>query len=873
MPPPTIAIPPTSITEAVGSTIAVAPLSAPPYLVHCKSHEFWVDHANANNDAAQKAQIVSYLASVCSLLVQAPVADYILPEMLAATNNRIRIIGYAKTNQYEGGKSWSNDLPGWTSPATGTGITFVEYIELRHKMNIRYTLAGNVETTVDASQTELYVYVQPEDWYRTYINRGQACGRRGINILPSTTTQNVSKCAWYNHRKRSAYQAACTGGSTQSCAAEIALCDADRSTMTREYVFWIRVGDELMRVVNMEPAPLSDSAWQSQTAMRTLKDTYHSASPTWDSSYTNGGTGLLTKVYSWNPITYDASTFWSSNTPFLTETLVGCTDGTRGFLSSDDWRHCLGLTVADQASFALEMTGSLVIKDMTKTVQIRTRCQPSSCNVYLGGSNIYGQAITASSGWGTTQVELAAGTHSFRLEYFKRSDDSGAPQLRLELKNVNEPTDDNFMHVEAFGPGTRSFRHRLTVVRGIDGSIAVPHSGDAAVASPIYEGSRASSCGGGGAPESGSNQLTYFAEKNAEAMNYWGVLLAQRMNQSNAQHGEYFDASSLQLPSYNMGDAKGRHSRPWSFATGARMTDAENMEAYKVQYNVMQNVVFHATGVYPVFVANGNGPRYGDPAFDEFLVPGRSVRAGVFAHTERGVMVWNDDWEREMKDVLYSFQENLGMSLQCKVGNPWRPTDAALTYTQAAELVRKFEHCYAGYLMAKSAGKHTAQIELDLTAFAGISTWYSIGIHDTTATFPIALEALPMFTYPLGDPVEEIPHASWPATSYRVAPYTYARRYQNGMVLINPYDPTGISFDDINRRRLQSTAAFDDDIVLSGKMIDAATGEVVDRLTVRGGTARFLLNSPTWTGTVAGADKQHVAYFRAMGLNDDGQEI
>jgi len=719
----------------------------------------------------------------------------------------------------------------------------------------------------------MYVYVEPEKWYHTYINRGTACGLRGINILPSTTTQNVSECSWYNSRKRTLYQSACTGGSTQPCAATFETCRADRTIVGRNYVFWVRVEDELIRVVDMEPAPLNDSAWQSMTEMRTLQNSYHSSNPLWNASYTNGGTGLLTKVYTWNPSTYDASTFWSSNTPFLTETLVGCTDGTRGFLKSDDWQHCLGLAAADQASFALEMTGSLVIKDTNKTVRIRTRCQPSSCNVYLGGSNLYGQTITASSGWADAQVELAAGTHSWRLEFFKSLHDSGTPTLKFELQNVNDPTDDNFLHVEAFGPGTRSFRHRLTVVRGIDGSVAVPHAVDAAVTSPLYEGSRSKACGGGGAPASGASSLTYFTAKTDVAMTYWGVVMAQRMNRSNAQHGEYFDASSFALPSYNMGDTKQRHSRPWNFATNAKLTDADNMEKYQFQYNTMQEVVFNVTGVYPVFVANGNGPRYGDQVYDDFLVPGRSVRAGVFGHTERGLMVWNDDWETEMKDVLYTMQENTGMSMQCKVNNPWRATDAPITYTQAAELVRKFEYCYAGYLMAKSAGKHTAQIEMDLTAFAGISTWHSIGVHNTSSTFPIALESLPMFTYPLGDPVEEIPHATWPATSYRVAPYTYARRYQNGMVLINPYDPAGISFADINRRRLQPTTAFDDPIVLTDKMIDAATGEVLDHLTVRGGTAKFLLYAPTWSGTVAGADRQHVAYHRAIGLDDYGHEM
>jgi len=229
-----------------------------------------------------------------------------------------------------------------------------------------------------------------------------------------------------------------------------------------------------------------------------------------------------------------------------------------------------------------------------------------------------------------------------------------------------------------------------------------------------------------------------------------------------------------------------------------------------------------------------------------------------------------------MKNILYAFQENIGISLQCKVGNSFGPADSALTYTEAAEIVRMFEYCYAGYLMAKSAGKHTAQVEMDLAAFVGISTWYSTGITQTSATFPIGLELHPMFTYPLGDPAEEIPHASWPATSYRVGAYTYARQFENGLVLINPYDPGGITPDVISRRRLSATN-FDDTLELSDKMIDAANGQVLDQVTVAGGTAKFLLFSPTWSGrrrlTVAGADQQYVAYNRAMGLDDYGQVL
>ena len=74
------------------------------------------------------------------------------------------------------------------------------------------------------------------------------------------------------------------------------------------------------------------------------------------------------------------------------------------------------------------------------------------------------------------------------------------------------------------------------------------------------------------------------------------------------------------------------------------------------------------------------------------------------------------------------------------------------------------------------------------------------------------------------------------------------------------YDSTGVSEEVISNHDAGGSASgvtgsvardtsFDDTIRLSGKLIDAATrystGEVVDSLTVQGGSARFLLTSPS----------------------------
>ena len=87
------------------------------------------------------------------------------------------------------------------------------------------------------------------------------------------------------------------------CAATIAECEDDVSIVTERYVFWIRVGDELMRVVDMDPPQLNDMAWQGKNSG--LHNSYYGPNQNWDANYTNGGTGLLTKVFKWDPSTYN----------------------------------------------------------------------------------------------------------------------------------------------------------------------------------------------------------------------------------------------------------------------------------------------------------------------------------------------------------------------------------------------------------------------------------------------------------------------------------------------------------------------------------------------------------------------------------------
>ena len=100
-------------------------------------------------------------------------------------------------------------------------------------------------------------------------------------------------------------------------------------------------------------------------------------------------------------------------------------------------------------------------------------------------------------------------------------------------------------------------------------------------------------------------------------------------------------------------------------------------------------------------------------------------------------------------------------------------------------------------------------------------------------------------------------------------------------MLVNPYDDTGEDEEDIENNEgvgnmTDATGVNDDNITLSDKMIDAGTGLVLDHLTVKEGTSRFLLSRKKLrhgNDAILNGDKQYVPAYRSMGLNDHGEEL
>lgn len=570
--------------------------------------------------------------------------------------------------------------------------------------------------------------------------------------------------------------------------------------------------------------------------------------------------------------------FWASAVPYKREKLVGQTNTKSGINNADEWSFRLGLSPENTTAMLLRMTGKLIAPEAGEA-KLTFRCR-SACHLFIDGQRLTDTPIGDDSV--VIRTYLSAGSHDWHLELISRPDDSTTPLWRLK---ANLPGVGVTAHSELFGPGVRAFRSVLKVVRGIDGSVAVPHSAEAAVTSPLYEGSSGDACAVGH-PGGHGGKLVYWAEKTPEAMEYWGRLLGNTML-GGSLHGYYYDASGINVPSFNMGDARGRGAAPWNFATGAQLTSEENFYAYGVQYAVMQTKAHELSGEYPVMMSNGNGPgaavKHGS-----FFKPGGPIPAGIYGHTESGFKTYNGNWLSGMKNIAYTFQNNLGISLQCKSSSRQiffkRPSDR-LTFAEASYSVKVAEYCYGNYLMSKVAGNHTPQIEWDLTFFEGMREWHRVGkLQPENTTFRVTVDVPAPLYYPLGDPVETVHSDAWPGT-YRVAPNTYARRFQNGIVLVNPVDPAGVEVADINNGGDAAVtvtgsgvhdARFDDTIALSGKMIDAGSGEVIDSLTVKGGEARFLLSSSSLAlgnDAISNVDKQYVAYYRSQGLDDHGNPL
>lgn len=518
--PSVLQVPPSHIDEEVGETVEVEMLAKPAYLIHCKAG----DGAFKDNweDKAKVARIADLLVDHCQMLAQAPLSDEYYPwaELRNISGGKIRIIGYGKSNQYEGSSVWVKDLPGWTSPSTGLHDTYVEWVERTQKLNgvrynthaervlrkrsislprtfshcLRYTYTGLLEKAVSATNKHVYVYVTADEWRHFYFDRGGGCGLRGLNLLPSTTHLNTSACSWYNYRAKSRYVEACGWGDNPEtdvpCADTMVPCDADRTTMSREYVYFVRVEEELMRVIDVDPPPLNDSAWQNVKDKMKLKDTYHSTQPAWDSTYTNGGTGLLARVFAWDASALEEDSserlvkpqFWTTATPFYEERLVGSTDRD-GFKHADDWSRILGLTSEQSSAMLVELSGKLVVPG-SGPVKFTFKCH-SGCNVYLDGASLTeGPVLDGSQN--VKGMQMTAGVYDWRIEFVKRPSDGSDPTLSFIVRNST--TGVETYHVETFGPGVRSFRVRVKVERGIDGSTAAAHPEGAVVTSPIYKG-------------------------------------------------------------------------------------------------------------------------------------------------------------------------------------------------------------------------------------------------------------------------------------------------------------------------------------------------------------------------------------------------
>jgi hypothetical protein len=625
-------------------------------------------------------------------------------------------------------------------------------------------------------------------------------------------------------------------------------------------VFWIRLRDELMRVNDIT----NTTDGFSHTGL--IFDWYEAKQEWSDAQVRELG---------------DAQ--WSTEglTPYSTETLVY-----QKPVLSDMHKPQFAVGMPSTGSFVGVIHGTAVLGGEAQQTRLLVKSKERLCRVWLNGTYL-GISADAPKGRFFDYDSLAPGRYDLRIEFFPTTERAS---LHIEFER---PIGNKLAQGQVFGP-MASLRTYVHVTRGWDGTTPVDHDVQTMVTSPMYHGAAANQCGSGTLiPYGRGSSLSYWIAKTpgSKSLDYWGDLMIwdpELDDQGHCPyyHGQYFDASGSSLPSFNMGDAKGRAEPPWNITEGREMTEAEWQKGYETQYTLMARKFVEACNQYPLISANGGS--YDDtPENDFFLRPGGATPMGIWQHSEAGFKKKDRKWSEQMPILQHIFDNDLGVSLQCKhyheINDDFLGSN--ISHAQAKLLVEELEYCYANYLLVKVKGTHVPQLEWKPKyGFEGLYSWYQEGhFAPSTTTYRYGIFGThPMFKYPLGDPIE---HRNWqeyavPNTGTTVlgneqANGIHRRHFANGIVLVNPDAPiSGLA--DINLLQLsdsndQLNSTNSTIVNLDTPMIDASTGEVVDRVDVPGGKAKFLLHSPTYTTPVENAEKQWVPYYRSRrGVDDYG---
>jgi hypothetical protein len=373
--------------------------------------------------------------------------------------------------------------------------------------------------------------------------------------------------------------------------------------------------------------------------------------------------------------------------------------------------------------------------------------------------------------------------------------------------------DDEFMRIDAFDRSTG----QIAVTRGYDGTQTRPHKSGANVFSPVYLGSVNDTGAWPGGP---GKYLRYaFDPANPAGTEWRSGEMAETIDRG--YDGFWLDICSASP--FNMSDSDGRHVTPWDFRTGMPYDKDAYCLGQQIKVNAIQNSVKTRLGTWPTMIANNMKAQTFEPGSGGqrlMLVPtdvkqrpidGYCIEnyAGHFAaraanRTKDGAPEYHalETW-RENQIMVMTCAQN-GLAAYPMIANAGIKS---LMLEGLGPVRDRFESfAYSSYLICIEKGSPT---KLGLPAFYQEEGRRFAKVH-------------PRYGWPIGDPAETV--APEDVDKYRVEGHsTYRRRFDNGIVFVNPSEEN------------------DDAITLDQPYIDPSTGDKTSTVRMNAHTGKILL--------------------------------
>jgi hypothetical protein len=366
--------------------------------------------------------------------------------------------------------------------------------------------------------------------------------------------------------------------------------------------------------------------------------------------------------------------------------------------------------------------------------------------------------------------------------------------------------DDELMRVDEWDPETG----RIRVLRGFNGSSPASHEKGDVVTSPIYNGNGPLSehvifFGGkqaerlASALEKPDRELYYCSDKGPEnipILERKAKEILETMEDKGVD-GTALDVMSASLPMFKMVNALGLETVPWNFAKNQPYSNADWVVGHDRMIGVIQQYIHERVGRWPVLQANGvrnhnfeEGEGNGGYS-KQLLIPTDLKQRPLDAyHTETGVAACGENFPEQFRMFQTAFREDLAVSFAMK---------AVFLAQNQTEYDRTMVYSSAFFYLAYEPKEGERDIIKDGTGPVLRASYLSAFFHlpsvGPTWTHPYGgltyKMGLPYTMFlPLGKPLET--HEAGNLDAYRYEDSNvFMRRYENGLVLINPTSKKG----------------------------------------------------------------------------------